>query len=97
MPLNTLSAQAQAGFAYAATLLKGDGTPLFKSAEDACDASGERDGCAYYEQSKLDVRVKRITVLEQAKYAALAAQVDAAVAAEKPVAELPVDGEAIKG
>ena len=58
------------------------------------DASGERDGCAYYEQSKLDVRVKRITVLEQAKYAALAAQVDAAVAAEKPVAE-PV--EDIKG
>ena len=32
MPYADLSAQAQAGFAYAATLLKGDGTPQFKSA-----------------------------------------------------------------
>ena len=89
--------QAEVGFAYAATLLKGDGTPLFKSAEDAWPRSGERDGCADYEQSKLTLRVKRVEVLEQRKYAALAAQVDAAVAAEKRSRNLPVDGEAIRG
>jgi hypothetical protein len=91
MPLNTLSPQAQAGFAYAATLLKGDGTPLYKNAEAACDASGERDGCAYYEQSKLVVRTKRVIVLEDSKNAALAAQVDALAASVavdvKPLAE----------
>jgi len=93
MPLNTLSAQAQAGFAYAATLLKPDGTPLFKTALEACDAAGEKEGCAYYEDLMARKRTDRVVVLESAKYAALAAQVDAAVAAEKPVT--PV--EDIKG
>jgi hypothetical protein len=86
MPFNTLSPQAQEGLNYAASTILTPGTdkPKFASGIAYADFLAEQEGLAQYARLIADKRTARVAVLETAKYATLAAQVDAAVAAEQP-------------
>lgn len=78
MAFTDLSAQAQEGLAYAATILVDSTTNQpYPNARAVMDAIAEREGCAFYEQKLQARRARRLAKLESPAGATLAAQVDA--------------------